>query len=293
MPFSVGTDPEMFLQNTQGKIVPSIPFIKGTKYEPLPMKTGGGLSRDNVAVEFSTPPVKEHDEFINIVRDSLLEVCNSIPRGYDIVIKASHIFNKRQLSHPEARRFGCDPDFDAWRLTQNNPASPDVLLRSCGGHVHVGRTKPKGFAFLDDTMNKIEMVRLLDATLGITSCLLDTSPEANSRRQLYGKAGCHRPTFYGLEYRVLSNFWISSPQLVSIVYRIVDTSLRLKEENLDKDIINCIGESLVQTTINSGNIEVAKAVFYGVLCHYFDKQLIKDIESVSVNPFEFKKEWSI
>ncbi len=60
-----------------------------------------------------------------------------------------------------------------------------------------------------------QLVKQLDYFLGIPSLLLDKDEE---RRHLYGKAGAFRPKPYGVEYRVLSNFWLKSPELMRWVY---------------------------------------------------------------------------
>lgn len=57
----------------------------------------------------------------------------------------------------------------------------------------------------------MELVRILDLFLGVPSILID---EDDRRRQLYGKAGCFRFTSYGVEYRVMSGYFIDSPKLI-------------------------------------------------------------------------------
>ncbi len=44
-----------------------------------------------------------------------------------------------------------------------------------------------------------------DLFLGLPSAGAD---KQGKRRELYGKAGRYRPTSYGIEYRVLSNYWL-------------------------------------------------------------------------------------
>jgi len=58
-------------------------------------------------------------------------------------------------------------------------------------------------------------MQLCDAYMGVPSVLVD---DDTRRAELYGKAGAFRPTSYGAEYRVLSNWWLKSPNWVRWVY---------------------------------------------------------------------------
>ena len=60
------------------------------------------------------------------------------------------------------------------------------------------------------------MVKQLDFYLGLPSLFYDNDVD---RRAMYGKAGCCRFKPYGVEYRVLSNKWLSDKKLTSWVYR--------------------------------------------------------------------------
>ena len=79
------------------------------------------------------------------------------------------------------------------------------------GHIHIGAPELKDQSLVE------ECVKVLDLFLGLPSVLLD---EERERRKLYGKAGCFRfaTSFTGFEYRVLSNFWLKSDELIGWVY---------------------------------------------------------------------------
>ena len=64
----------------------------------------------------------------------------------------------------------------------------------------------------------IDVVKLMDLFIGVPSVVLDTSPGSEERRELYGKMGAMRPKPYGLEYRVLSNFWVFDKELIKWVF---------------------------------------------------------------------------
>jgi hypothetical protein len=65
-------------------------------------------------------------------------------------------------------------------------------------------------------INPLDTVKMLDLFVGIPAVLIEQGQTPRLRRRMYGKAGSFRYTPYGLEYRVLSNFWMAAPQLMSL-----------------------------------------------------------------------------
>ncbi len=301
--FTIGTDPEFFFRREDGKFISTIPFVHGTKEEPEPLPSGGNVQHDNVAVEFATEPAKDGKDLVKKVRNAFKDIMDKIPEGHSLDISPSANFEEDQLDHPEARRFGCDPDYDAWKVEQNDPPEcDDPSLRTCGGHVHVGRADGDGNDFLLDPYGKIDVVKVMDIFHGIISIILDSSPEAVERRKLYGKAGCHRPVsidsgglYNGVEYRVLSNFWFKSPDLVMLVHSLTEDVLRLMREGDYNSLIEDVGEERIKDIINKGIVDDAYKVLedfvnplLGEDSTYYLKQCIENIEK-----YEFKKEWEL
>src|SRR5690606_27611941 len=91
----------------------------------------------------------------------------------------------------------------------NDPPAAHTLLRTAGGHIHVGYDNP-------DNAMSADIVLAMDVMLGVPSVLIDGDTR---RRQMYGKAGCFRFKEYGLEYRTLSNFWIMSEERIRWAFR--------------------------------------------------------------------------
>lgn len=223
MKFTIGTDVEFFIQNPNGEIVPSQGLIGtddlGTKRNPI-QTMYGTLQRDNVAVEFATPVCNSCDEFIAAIRMGLINALNFLPPNYTLVALPSTHFEKEQLEHPEAGQFGCDPDYSAWGGGRKNkkPYSADVTLRSAGMHIHCGHS------CLNDKEDKIKFIRWMDFCF-LPSVIIDSSPAAIKRKELYGKAGAYRPTSYGAEYRSLSNIWAASPVYAEFAYYCTSAAL--------------------------------------------------------------------
>jgi hypothetical protein len=209
---SIGADPELFLRDVNtGGVVPVCGLIGGSKDEPLPldgMDDGFAVQEDNVMVEFNIPPASSAGRFSVYIEDALAAVENLIrirelPLEFDY--SSERLFSEGQLSHPQAREFGCSPDFDGYKMgAPCRPISPDRLggWRFAGGHVHLG------YDF--EHVPHHVVAQLCDLFLGLPSVALDKQAQ---RRKRYGQPGRFRPTAYGIEYRTLSNFWIFEERL--------------------------------------------------------------------------------
>jgi hypothetical protein len=263
---TIGTDPEFFLRKGEEFVSSQSAKIQGTKHEPVPLRNGGTIQRDNVALEFATPPAKSREDFVEKVRLCLQDAHEMIPEGHEMVVEPSATFDQVHLEDPEAQEFGCDPDFNAYTVAMNEkPWCGDSGFRSCGAHIHVGALDDggkaiKGLEFLLEFQGKINAVKAMDLFHGIISTVLDSSEASIKRRELYGKAGCHRATEYGVEYRVLSNYWMKSPQLVMLMDSLTRDAMALVASGKLEEILALVGEDELQNTINNGDAEAAKKI---------------------------------
>lgn len=293
---TIGTDPEFFVKKGE-KYINAETYFPGSKEEPFLMKTGAGLQTDNVAVEFASPVGVTAEDFINKLRDTFNELHSMLPKDLTIDMAASAEFDEDQLNTPQAQAFGCSPSFDAWRLCENEqPNAERSNLRSTGAHIHIGSTGEDGNDFLHDPYGKVYTVRMCDAFHGIISVVLDTDERSISRRKLYGKAGEHRPTEYGVEYRTLSSFWLKSPNLVMLIDSLTTDALKAVREEYHEEIINKLGGAdTIQKIINTGDYGAAEKVIDDVLINYMSedsKYFLKECKA-SINKYDFKKEWQI
>lgn len=259
---TIGTDPEFFLEDKiSKKKISAIPHIPGTKYEPLFLANGSKIQHDNVALEFATAPAKDATDLARMIRETFRIIKPVVPASMNIVAEASAIFDDDQLNDFEALQFGCDPDYNAWTQNINEPPSNDTKLRSCGGHLHVGHVEGDQCEFLLEHEGKIHTIRMMDAFLGVMSVKLDSGASSVKRRELYGKAGCYRPTDYGVEYRVLSNFWLRNERYVHLIDSVLQDLLNLlKDEKKtlfrgtkrNTRFIELVGDDVIRNVINNG-----------------------------------------
>lgn len=97
----------------------------------------------------------------------------------------------------------------------------------------------------------IELIRTLDLFLGVPSILIDKD---DRRRELYGKAGCFRFTAYGLEYRVMSGYFIDTPELIDWCFTQITKAIDFLNEggSVEKDA------SKIVEAINDNNKTLAQ-----------------------------------
>lgn len=245
----LGADPELFLINkATGKFHPACDLVGGSKEKPRKIdRMGHAVQEDNVMVEYNIKPARDVNQWIKSHK-FVLDYLRKVLPEYDLAIVASHEFEKQQLTHPKAKEFGCDPDYNAWTLTINPRPTPKTSLRTSGGHAHFGYTKPR-------ISNQISLVKAFDLFVTVPSILLDPDER---RRARYGKAGAFRPKRYGVECRGVSNFWLSSPKMMAWMYnncmRAVDFL------NKDTNAVPQLNEmkDLIVNTINNGNKQAAE-----------------------------------
>jgi len=246
--FTIGADPEVFLVNKENVLVSAIDKVGGSKHFPRPLPIGKGFAvqEDNVALEYNIPAAENKQQFIDNITLVMQYLSDEISVHNLTFSKLSAAaFPVSELLDPRAMEFGCDPDFNAWKDGAINPKpkADDHTLRSCGGHVHLG------YEFADKD-HIIKTVKLLDLYLAIPSLFMD---DGDLRRKLYGAPGAYRRKSFGLEYRVLSNFWVFNPDYIGWVYDNVGLAL---ESSIDPDKYSIP----IQKAINENNKDIASSL---------------------------------
>jgi len=242
--FSIGADPEFFLTEA-GTVVSAEGKIGGTKEEPkLFDDRGFFMQEDNVMVEFNIPVSFSKQEFIDNIefaKEYLTKHAELI--GCGVKYSASETFTDLQLSTEQAKYFGCEPDKNVYTKSKNVPVCNMGNIRCAGGHVHVG------YEFIAEEEKEL-FIKALDVYLGLDSVLLDRDTR---RREFYGKAGSYRDTGYGIEYRVLSNFWLNSKDYIQWVYdgvaKAINNMYIIDFDTHQQQIIEAINEGSIEKAI--------------------------------------------
>lgn len=215
MDFKIGADPEFFVRK-DGEFISAHGLIEGTKKNPLKVP-GGAVQVDGMALEFNINPATTFKEFDDNIRSVLNALRKMVPRDIEFIFTPVADFKRGYIdAQPEeARRLGCDPDFNAYTGKANVAPNAEKPFRTASGHIHIGWAEGMDIDDVDHIEACQMMVKQLDVTLGLPSLVWDTNTK---RRELYGNAGAYRPKPYGVEYRVLSNVWVNNAELRQFVY---------------------------------------------------------------------------
>lgn len=283
--FTFGADPEFFISQNS-KIISALPLFAEPK-DFSPYK----LYADNVLLECAIPYSNSKPQVMQILKDMMDLMCI-----YGIQLKAAHKFEDSLLLHPKAREFGCNPEESAYTMKKifNEKATREIKFgnwRAAGGHIHLGFNKPEKHPIV----YKIILTRILDLLVGSPSVLLDKDPTSIIRKSFYGCAGSHRRTNYGLEYRVLSNFWLKSPIVTELIYDLCEYAMKFDyssiwEVDYDNAEIKCTkyDEEKFIKLLDSNNPEV-----YEISKEFLTSELMARIEEVSGREFRsVYEEWA-
>lgn len=243
-----GSDPEFFFVR-DGIVVPSNLVIHGKSKDDLVICDGfqGELNPiQNTCREVSGYAIKR----------SLFRAF-----GYARNAGATISFNVCHEISPEVwkdtplmqRRFGCNPSKNVYKNVKRLPTGLGIKMRSASGHIHLGSHLINR---LDDEQFD-NLVKVLDIVVGNTCVLVDRDPANALRRKYYGRAGEYRKKGYGIEYRVLSNFWLRGYQLWSFVSALCRNAVSIQSAGKSTELINLFDMSDVQNAINDNNYELA------------------------------------
>lgn len=261
----IGADVEVFLKDkSTQEIISAEGYIQGSKEDPFIFDKKNkffSTSLDNVLAEFTIPPANNVADFVKYLRKGISYINKIIPVQFCTESFPAANLHPRFLQTKQALIFGCEPDANAYtQWVNDSPKAEDKTLRSAGGHIHIGYKDP--FAtfdlknpneeYLNNDFIRQQIIKALDLFIGVPFIIYEPD---NKRKELYGKAGAYRPKEYGVEYRTISNYYLSSKELISFVFNSAIKAIDWLNNNnqIDKEL----GE-FVRETINSNNKENAK-----------------------------------
>ncbi len=226
---AVGCDAEGFLLNKNGKPVSVEGLLGGLKGAPEKCE-GGGYLEDCVAFEINPDPVPVSvgaEQFVRNIRSCIAAVeVKAQALNLSISLTPVQLFRKAQLSSEQANVSGCAVSYDAWQLERLDPIDlSKTNSRFASGDVHVSWPETEQGPY-----SRVNVARYLDLLIGITEVQVT---ERSVRNKFYGRAGTHRPTPYGVEYKAAGNFWLGTDEQIKWVFRQAEQAVTRSLEDGD------------------------------------------------------------
>jgi Phage phiEco32-like COOH.NH2 ligase-type 2 len=254
---TLGADPEIFAFK-QGKLVPAFEF--------LPPKGEGRLMYwDGFQAEWKYREAWTcQNNFVKHTRESLMTMAEYAKQKgaslslINVVRIPDETLQKAAYKHVE---LGCEPSYNAYEMRGKPVENPRLLkYRFTGGHMHYGPWL--------QYPNYERIVKVLDKILGVWAVGTARILDSPIRRQYYGMAGEYRkPEYgvnehgrkiYGVEYRTLSNFWLSSPPLMQATWDIGRLCVKLAGTRFGR--LWAADEKEVIETINNCDYQQANKI---------------------------------
>jgi len=260
---SIGTDPEIFLKSGRN-VIPAFKFLPKKENGIQKGVYGTTVYNDGFQAEMSCAPSGCIAHVIDDVQAGLKKLAE-LGRKYDPKAVLSlentpHVSAATLKDTPEEYViFGCKPSFNAYERGGEQIDDPRRLLRRfSGGHLHFSFGYARNFNQNQDFFQKKEtiepIVKDLDALLGIYFVGAAAEIDDPVRRRYYGLAGEYRLPPHGVEYRVLSNAWLSHPAVANVAMMFGRGIIRLH----DKERFFRFDDEEVQDVINKCDVKNAR-----------------------------------
>ena len=226
---TLGSDPELFVA-AGGQIVGAEKVIpkEGLK------TSKSSIVLDGVQLELHPAPNNCRGLIANDFKAIFMKLKQQLDlKGATASFEPLIKMNKQELAKlsDQARLLGCAPSKNVADPTATIKVPKNFRTRSAGGHIHV-QLMSSGYDYHPWNQpllpkNVEVLIKLYDCMVGLPSVLIDRDPHNAERRKLYGRASEYRDYTQGaagglgVEYRVLSNYWLRSYQLMSFVHGMI------------------------------------------------------------------------
>ncbi len=186
------------------------------------------------------------------------------------------VIDKKNLMEldEKSRKFGCAPSSSIYedagvKIAELDPT--EYRTRAAGGHIHIGKSVGYGATaglVRAVTTDVKRTVAMLDLICGNTSVLVDRDEGNIERRKVYGRAGEFRLPPHGLEYRTLSNFWLTSYPLMSFAFGMARLAVQLmadgEHDMYYNEFTSKVKSKDVHDAINNNDFDQAVDNFHAI-----------------------------
>lgn len=304
----IGSDPEIFAENKDGALIPAFDFLT-SKDKPgfvsQPNGDSNNIYWDGYQAEFDTIAsdcMGWHADSIQNGLKGVLMFLNKHDPDAKLSLKTTFDIPAERLStdKDEHVSFGCMPSLNAYGLSGLKADGRAVGFRSAGGHIHFGVQK-------HIQENHVNIVKMLDKVLGVACVSMFAKYDDPRRRTMYGLPGEYRLPAHGIEYRTLSNAWLSHPLIANIIFDLArqvfafaSSSIADKWVATEEETIECITYCDVDKAreILKRNENIFLALINSRYYHEAKAKVARDIflhgmETAVVNPEDIAGNWRL
>ena len=259
-----GCDPEFFLEK-DGEVIGSEKLISENGLEFLGGLGTNKVIRDGIQTELNPAPNTCRQRVArNISRCfiALKEQITTDGTGIKVNFEQTRTITEKEMDSlsDDSKQFGCKESRSV--AGENSKIAikdaSKYFKRSAGGHIHLSPPS-YGKAMVQNDAERV--IKLMDIIVGNTCVLLDRDKGNIERRKNYGKAGEFRLPSHGIEYRVLSNFWLRSYVLMSFVFSLTRFALHCYLNGHAERFFAVVDYDDIQKAINENDAELARKNF--------------------------------
>lgn len=298
MPYSditptIGSDPELFIYKIvdgEKKLIPADKVLPSKLNKAF--AGSGYVFFDGVQAELN-PDCSSCREIHNNNIHRLLRYIHTATRlatqnSSNILLSASPCIdvNLKDLEgcDEECFRFGCAPSTCIYPMPKvKYPDGHEFTKRFAGGHIHIGIDDfdmMRKFNNPDKLESIIKMCDLFGGILGTAICF---NKQEKTRRKYYGQAGTYRIQKHGIEYRTLSNFWLVSPEMASLMTGMIRDAVRYTYGDEEEKFFSQVDMEEVQKIINKVDNKRAEEIYRDVILPKY-KRRTESEKSPLTNP---------
>jgi hypothetical protein len=250
---NVGADPEMFMFDKTGQVVP--------RWEVLGRKVAGPqqLFWDGVQGEFTICAQQCHEVMLYYVREMMRKYWQRV-KNYSATAYLDPVRTVVEVpgevlknANEEYIKLGCSPSRNAYGIPGiGNVDGRKLKWRFSGCHLHYGVGK------IGEELAR-EAVKTMDAITGVMMTVMFEGYEDRIRRQFYGRPGEYRLPQHGLEWRVPSSVIMAHPGLMMLVLDVNRVALNVGMLGLREQVWQATEEEVVEV-VGGYNYELGRKI---------------------------------
>lgn len=257
---TTGADPEIFVVDKNGIIIPAFSFLPTQKKAKGKSADGSSFSygfqhliyNDGFQAEFNVAPYGCHSSLVDSIQRQMKAVLEAARKA----VPGARLDCSSTLDIPEHlmamaskadAQLGCAPSNNAYGL-QGRPIAngKEIPMRWCGWHMHA-TANPETLMKPGVAANA---AKACDLFAGIASVALFGDRERRERRQYYGMPGEYRLPKHGFEYRSVSGLMGYHPVWTQLLLDTFRWAFQVGYNDLlkhvqfkEKDVVKAIIES--------------------------------------------------